>query len=355
VCRTRPSRKCVYVTGKMSRTRRLAALMLVLHEMLRKHVEDWPITSGEQYSLHPTNWNDSKSPVRILTRTLFPLSIHVWLYHQKLDSLQSKNISLCRVVSDSMGPLGRRMPRKQKGLALPRYLVAYWIYRSSHFTRVWSNFFQKQASQKPTPVHPVCRVQRVFESGQFHEAEDFPVHFGVFTSEVAGAVLTWVVHDCYPFLSLMSVLAAYLPLKVVLCFPRRLSVFIPIIPDSFSGWLYNQGLGKNLWVRRLAFRWQPFTRKLSVSQRLSFDRKYRCRLKMGLWKLPRQESDFSTNQSQKLLIKIIQNSVRSNRTFSYTKISSRKVRLYIKVDFWGRGRIMLSLKGHEVKMGRSIT
>jgi hypothetical protein len=75
--------------------------------------------------LHPTNRNDSKSPVRILTITLpFP-RIHVWSYHQKLDSLQSKIISLPRAVSDSMGPLGRRMLRRQKFLALSRYLVAY--------------------------------------------------------------------------------------------------------------------------------------------------------------------------------------------------------------------------------------
>jgi hypothetical protein len=86
----------------------------------------------------------------------------------------------------------------------------------------------------------------ILESGPFQEAGDFPVHFGAFTGEVAGAVLTLVVHGCYPLVSPMSGLAASLPLKVALCFPRRLSVFIPIIPDSFSGALYNQCLGKNL-------------------------------------------------------------------------------------------------------------
>jgi hypothetical protein len=114
-----------------------------------------PKTLASYYPLHPTNRNDLKNPVRILTITLSHLRIHVWSYHQKLDSLQSKIISLSRVVSDFMGPLGRRILRRQKCLALPRYLVAYWICPSSHFRRVWSNFFQKQASQKSKPVHSV--------------------------------------------------------------------------------------------------------------------------------------------------------------------------------------------------------
>jgi hypothetical protein len=81
---------------------------------------DRVVNNDKDYPLHPTNWNDSKSPVRILTTTLSPLRVHVWSYHQKLDSLQSKITFLSRVVSDSMGPLGRRMLRKQKDLALPR-------------------------------------------------------------------------------------------------------------------------------------------------------------------------------------------------------------------------------------------
>jgi hypothetical protein len=36
-----------------------------------------------------------------------------------------ENVDLSGPVSDSMGPLGHRMLRKQKSLALPRYLVTY--------------------------------------------------------------------------------------------------------------------------------------------------------------------------------------------------------------------------------------
>jgi hypothetical protein len=102
-----------------------------------------------KYSPHPTNLNDSKSPVRILTIILSPLRIHVWSYHQKLDSLQSKIIFLSKVVRPETHALSAWL----QSLALPRHLVAYWICRALHFRRVWSNFFQKQASQKSRPVY----------------------------------------------------------------------------------------------------------------------------------------------------------------------------------------------------------
>jgi hypothetical protein len=61
--------------------------------------------------LHPTNRNASKSLVRILTIILSPLRIHVWSYHQKLDRLQSKIISLSRVMSPETHALSACLQR----------------------------------------------------------------------------------------------------------------------------------------------------------------------------------------------------------------------------------------------------